>query len=120
ADSVILTPEIPEYLYQSDDTIWSNEVDSMEFLERWNTDEREMLRDIIVGRNAWCNSDEEHNCVFDPETPEWDAGDAHEESPYVAQPPYFLTQNAISRALENAETARRTKHFPMEFIDWFW
>lgn len=120
ADSVILSPELPDYLYERGDCLFSNEVDSLEFLTRWAGSERDALRRTFVGRGSQCDFTDGHPCVFNPATPAPDPAAAYAFQSLVLQPPYFGTQTVIQKLLAASDAARETDYFPIEFIDWYW
>lgn len=91
SDSFVLTPELPGYLYESIDTVYSNEV-----------------TDFRIPGETWTGEG-------GPIT--WPL-DFHKDFPLIAmQPPYFMSRRALSRLVTAGEGAIACPITP--FIDWW-
>lgn len=77
SDSLVLTPELPKYLYEDQDTVWSNEVD-----------------DFRRPGQSWQGG------------PPWPL-DYHKGLPLIAQqPPYFMHRSACQRMVNIASSIK--------------
>lgn len=90
SDSFVLEPNLPDYLYQDDNVVWSNEVD-----------------DFRIPGGTWPGVDQP-----------WPL-DYHKGLPLIAmQPPYFLSRKALEKIVVASEGLVACPITP--FIDWWW
>lgn len=90
SDSFVLSPELPDYLYRDENTVWSNEVDDFRHPGE----------------------------VYPGHTEPWPL-DYHKGLPLIAmQPPYFLSRKALEKIVKHAEGMVACPITP--FIDWWW
>lgn len=110
SDSIIMTPEIPAYLYERDDVVWSNQV-----------------TDFRVPGATWVD-------VATGATTVWPE-DYHAGFPLIAmQPPYFLSRkmlthlvamsakwDSVEDSLQSDKARNAIQACPIcPFIDWYW
>lgn len=93
SDSFVITPKLPDYLFEDENVVYSNQVDDFRKPGETFND-----RGTIVG--PWPK-------------------DYHAGFPLIAmQPPYFLHRSALEKIVKNSEGLKACPITP--FIDWWW
>jgi hypothetical protein len=119
ADSFCITPEIPRYLYDTDDTFFSNEATTIEMLHA-----AEFLASMSI-EDADIDTREKRTDTKSAVRQLLDRGDfnveaAYAKQPLVYQPPYFFSQRVLKGMIGAADESRSPENLMIPFIDWWW
>lgn len=120
ADSFCIPAEIPGYLYEEDDVLWSNQrptgifFDTANQLAHMNVDLTTISAEHLG--NMEQVQDAKAAAAYLINIPAWES--ERFRHTMVFQPPYFFSRTALLRMIDAAEESKKDIIVPL--IDWWW